>query len=263
MKLERVQFVSHTSKPGIGELQEQMTKVLKEEGVEVDSGKPDLVISLGGDGTMLRASQVAHTHDVPILGINRGMLGYLTEVETGDEVQALQRIFAGDFQLEERMMLSCMVDDEANQSYVGLNEVLVERALRHRMIRLDIRIDGEQLAEFDADGLIVATPTGSTAYAMSAGGPIVDPKAQCMVLVPVSAHMIFARPLVLSADAVVELRVLGSHADAAVTVDGSLGAPMPPDAEVVVRRHPRPLRFVKIAGPRFLERLRAKLRLPG
>ena len=262
MKIESVRFMSHPSKPGIAELESELARVLEEMGVRVHEGDPDLVISLGGDGTMLRAAQVAHQYDVPILGINRGALGYLTEVEAGEEVPALRRVLAGDYELEERMMLSCTMDVEES-SFVGLNEVLVERALRHRMIRLDVQIDGERLAEFDADGLILATPTGSTAYSMSAGGPIVDPKAQCMVLVPVSAHMIFARPMVLSADAVVELRVLGSHADAALTVDGSLGGPVPPDATIVVRSHPRPLRFVKVAGPRFLERLRAKLRLPG
>ncbi len=262
MNIKSVRFVSHPSKPGIPELEQQLTSVLKEQSVGVNSEDPDLVISLGGDGTMLKAAQEAHAHDVPILGINRGILGYLTEVEAGDEISALKRLFADDFELEERMMLACTMDLEGS-SYVGLNEVLVERALRHRMIRLDIRIDGERLAEFDADGLIVATPTGSTAYALSAGGPIVAPKAQCMVVVPVSAHLMFARPLVLSAGAVVELRVLGSHADASLTVDGAMGGPMPPDAVVVVRKHPRPLRFVKIAGPRFLERLRAKMRLPG
>jgi NAD+ kinase len=262
MNITSVRFVSHPSKPGIAEIERELTSLLQEQGVDVEAAEPDLVISLGGDGTMLRAAQEAHAHDVPILGINRGMLGYMTEVEAGEEVSALKRIFAGDFELEERMMLGCTMDLEGS-SYVGLNEVLVERSLRHRMIRLDVRIDGERLAEFDADGLIVATPTGSTAYAMSAGGPIVDPKAQCMVLVPVSAHLIFARPLVLSAEAVVELRVMGSHADASLTVDGGLGGPMPPDAVVVVRKHPRPLRFVKISGPGFLERLRAKLQLPG
>jgi NAD+ kinase len=262
VKIECVRFVSHPLKPGIAELEKQLAGMLEERGVRVNQGDPDLVISLGGDGTMLRAAQVAHQHDAPLLGINRGALGYLTEVEAGEEVTALRRVFADDYELEERMMLSCVMDVE-DSSYVGLNEVLVERALRHRMIRLEVQIDGERLAEFDADGLIVATPTGSTAYAMSAGGPIVDPKAQCMVLVPVSAHLIVARPLVLAADAMVELRVLGSHADAALTVDGSLGGPVPPDATIVVRKHPKPLRFVKIAGPRFLERLRAKLRLPG
>jgi NAD+ kinase len=262
MNIRSVRFISHPSKPGIADIERELTSLLQEQGVDVEADEPDLVISLGGDGTMLRAAQEAHEHDVPILGINRGMLGYMTEVEAGDEVSALKRMFAGDFELEERMMLGCTMD-LGGSSYVGLNEVLVERSLRHRMIRLDVRIDGERLAEFDADGLIVATPTGSTAYALSAGGPIVDPKAQCMVLVPVSAHLIFARPLVLSADAVVELRVLGSHEDASLTIDGRLGGPMPPDAAIVVRKHPRPLRFVKISGPGFLERLRAKLQLPG
>jgi NAD+ kinase len=262
VKISSVAFVSHLTKAGIPELEKELTGVLQELGVGVNEGRPDLVISLGGDGTMLRAAQLANENDAPLLGINRGALGYLTEVEAGEEETALRRILAGDYQIEERMMLACAMDVEET-TIVGLNEVLVERALRHRMIRLNVQIDGERLTEFDADGLIVATPTGSTAYSMSAGGPIVDPKAQCMVLVPVSAHLIFARPLVLSADAVVELRVLGSHGDAALTVDGSLGGPVPPDATVVVRRHPKPLRFVKVAGPRFLERLRAKLRLPG
>lgn len=258
MKIERVAIVTHEGKARAGELQRELTGFLGSQGIEVTTSEPDLVVSLGGDGTMLRAAQLAHAADAPLLGVNLGMLGYLTEVDAGDEIAALEKIFAGSFSLEERMMLSCT---SGGDSYVGLNEVLVERSSRHRLVRLGVRIGGESLAEFNADGVIVATPTGSTAYALSAGGPIVSPRAECLVLVPVSPHLIFTRPFVITPDEEVEITV-DTERGASLTLDGALGRDLPPGATVAVGRHPRPLRLVRLEGPGFLERLRAKLDLP-
>ena len=261
MRFERVAIVVHDGKPGADAARDEIEGLLSSKGSVVDGDHPDLVVSLGGDGTMLRAAQLAHAHDAPLIGVNLGTLGYLTEVDAEHAAAALERVFAGDYTLEARMMLECRSRSEI---HVGLNEVLIERSGRHRLVRLEVRVNGERLASFNADGVIVATPTGSTAYALSAGGPIVSPRAQCLVVVPVSAHMIFSRPFVLTPDDIVEVTVdESSGREASVAVDGTAGWDLPPGAVVEIRRHDRDLRLVRLAGPKFLARLRAKLDLPG
>jgi NAD+ kinase len=260
VKLRRVAIVEHPGREA-GDIESELVAWLGGRGIEVSEERPDLVVSLGGDGTMLRAAQVAHRADAPLLGVNLGTLGYLTEVDAGGEKAALERVVEGDYELEERMMLRCDVGDGAAGN-VGLNEVLVERSSRHRLVRLNVRLGGERLAAFNADGVIVATPTGSTAYALSAGGPIVSPRAQCMVLVPVSAHMIFSRPFVLAPDEIVEIEVADTGEDASYALDGAIGGDLAPGTMVVVRRHFRPLLLVRLSGPGFVERLRSKLGLP-
>jgi NAD+ kinase len=262
VSIRKVALVAHRGKDAALSLEKELTELLAARGVDVSAEEPDLVISLGGDGTTLKAAQLAHASDAPLLGVNLGTLGYLTEVEAGRERAAIDAVLEGDFRIEERMMLACRVT-APQQDYVGLNEVLVERSTRHRLVRLSVRVGGERLAAFNADGVIVATPTGSTAYALSAGGPIVSPRAECMVVVPVSAHMIFARPFVLAPDEVVEITVDGDGQEASLALDGAIGCDLGPGSSVHVERHPRPLKLVRLGGPGFLERLRTKLGLPG
>lgn len=260
MTIRRVAIVLNEGKPEAKTRARELAKLLHDGGIAVALEEPDLVVSLGGDGTMLRAAQHAHAADVPLLGVNLGTLGYLTEVDPSHEVEAVRRVLAGDFEVQDRMMLACEVD---GTSFVGLNEVLVERASRRRLVRLGVRVGGESLGDFNADGIIVATPTGSTAYALSAGGPIVSPRAECLVVVPVSPHMVFARPFVLAADEVVEISVRDSGQAASLSLDGHLGLDLESGATAIVRRHERPLKLVRLGGPRFLERLRTKMNLPG
>jgi NAD+ kinase len=262
--IRRVTIVAHSGKKRAAEIAADLGGFLVEHDIDVVDDRPDLVVSLGGDGTMLRAARVAHSSDALLLGVNLGTLGYLTEVDAGDERLALEKLLAGSFDIEERMMLTCEVDaDGHDHDHIGLNEVLVERSSRNRLVRLKVTINGEQLASFNADGVIVATPTGSTAYALSAGGPIVSPQAQCLVLVPVSAHMIFSRPFVLAPTDVVDIRVDDQEGqDASMALDGYYDCDLAPGSSVVVSRHPRPLKLVRLSGPLFLERLRAKLGLP-
>ncbi|MDQ3963960.1 MAG: NAD(+)/NADH kinase [Actinomycetota bacterium] len=255
-------LVVHEGKPAAVELAARLTSFLGERGVAIDGERAEIVISLGGDGTMLRAAQLAHSLDAPLLGVNLGLLGYLSEVDPDSARHALERVLAGDFEIEERMMLACEVSGGEDSHYVGLNEVLVDRSGRHRLVRLAVRIGGEELAAFNADGLIVATPTGSTAYALSAGGPIVSPRANCLILVPVSAHMIFSRPFVLAPDETVEITVGGSEQGASVSLDGALGRDLAPDTVVTVHRDDKALKLVRLGGPGFVERLRRKLDLP-
>jgi NAD+ kinase len=259
MTFERVTIVTHHSNPRCARLEDELCEWLGQRRVSVVEEAPDLVIAIGGDGTVLRAAQSAHAADVPLLGINFGTLGYLTEVDSGDELGALDKVLSGSFETEDRMMLQC----HDGGVYVGLNEVLVERSSPHRLVRLEVSIGGERLAAFNADGIIVATPTGSTAYALSAGGPIVDPRAECLIVVPVSPHMIFSRPFVISPDETVEITVPKGGQQAALSLDGAMGTDLAPGTRVVARRHPRPLKMVRLSGPGFLERLRTKLQLPG
>lgn len=264
MDLKRVALVVHETKPAAADAGRELSDLFTANGVVLTDDDPDLVVSLGGDGTMLRAAQFAHEADVPLLGINLGTMGYLTEVDREHKDQAVNRVLDGDFEIEERMMLACEVDSAGKHlSFVSLNEVLVERETHRRLVRLHVAVGGESLASFNADGVIIATPTGSTAYALSAGGPIVSPRAQCIVIAPVNAHMMFARPVVLAADEVVEVRVEEQDAQAALSLDGSIDCALAGGATIRVARHPRPLRMIRLSGPGFLERLRLKLNLPG
>ncbi len=264
MSISRVSLVVHDGKALAGEVLDEIVGYFDSNGVVRTDEDPDLVVSLGGDGTMLRAAQVAHAADAPLLGINLGTLGYLTEIDRDDAIPALKKVLADDYSIEERMMLDCTVRTGAEPvRHVGLNEVLVERTARHRLVRLSVTIGGESLGTFNADGIIVATPTGSTAYALSAGGPIVSPRASCIVVVPVSAHMISSRPFVLADDQSVEIKLDGYDVKAEVTLDGAISTPIAGGCSAVVGRHERPLKLVRLGGPNFLERLRTKLGLPG
>lgn len=261
MDIKKVALVVHDGKPKAVELRERLGAHFEARGAEI-SDEADLVVSLGGDGTMLRAARLAYKVDAPLLGVNLGTLGYLTEVDASKAQGAVDQILAGDFEIEERMMLSSHVSaDGEDRSFVALNEALVERSGTHRLVRLGVKIGGESLAAFNADGVIVATPTGSTAYALSAGGPIVSPRAECLILVPVSAHMIFSRPFVLSADETVEITIEGDQL-ASLSLDGADGCIVRAESPVTVQRAERPLRLVRLGGPGFIERLRVKLDLP-
>ena len=268
MNVSKVSLVVHPGKPKAVELERSLLEALGRHDVEVVDAGADLVISLGGDGTVLRAARVAHETDAPLLAVNLGTLGYLTEVDAPEASSALERILSGDYEIEHRMMLHCSPPGD-DSDFVGLNEVLIERSSRFRLVRLEVGVGGERLATFNADGVIVATPTGSTAYALSAGGPIVSPRAQCILVVPVSPHMIFSRAVVLSPDDEVEVRVATDPADgarpqeASLVLDGVLARELTSGDAVTIRRHDRPLKLIRMSGPGFLERLRSKLDLPS
>lgn len=262
MEISKVAFVVHPTKPEATRMRDELEQMLAERGIVVDDESPDLVLALGGDGTMLYAAHAAHAADAPLLGVNFGMLGYLTEVDAGEELTAIKRVLEGDYRLERRMMLDCSVTSDGQEArLVGLNEVLVERSARYRLVRLEVSVSGERLATFNADGVIVATPTGSTAYALSAGGPIISPRAEALVIVPVSPHMMFSRPVVLAPDDEVTIRVDETASVASLSLDGTLGRNLKPGELVTARRHERPLKLVRLSGPDFLERLRRKLDL--
>ena len=181
----------------------------------------DVALSVGGDGTMLRTVNLVSPAGVPVLGVNAGQLGYLTEVEPDDLESALDRLHRGDFTLTERMTLTVEVTSAgpAAGAWCALNEAVIEKSQPGRMVRLDVAIDDVAFTTYAADGVIVATPTGSTAYAFSAGGPIVSPALDCILLAPVSPHMLFDRALVLDASQRLALTVADER-EPALIIDG-------------------------------------------
>jgi NAD+ kinase len=196
---------------------------LEDRGVPEDwFGKDlDLVVSLGGDGTMLRSVSLVAEHDVPILGVNFGQLGYLTEVEPVDLSTSLERFFAGEHRIEQRMLIEIRLAGPGadDRHWVALNEAVLERTAAGHTVRLGVDLDGQFFTTYAADALIVATPTGSTAYSLSARGPIVAPDHRAILLTPVSPHMLFDRTLILNCEEVVRLEVQG-HRPATLSVDG-------------------------------------------
>jgi NAD+ kinase len=229
----------------------------------------ELVVVLGGDGTVLRGAEIAREAGVPMLGVNLGRVGFLAEAEHEDLAYVVERIVAADFEVEERMTIDVTVtaDGRPVAETWALNEASVEKAARERMLELLVSIDGRPLSKWGCDGVVCATPTGSTAYAFSAGGPVVWPEVEALLLVPISAHALFARPLVTSPTSVLSIEVQPDLADtgskgAVLWCDGRRTVDLPLGALVEVRRGSRPVRFARLHRAPFTDRLVAKFALP-
>jgi NAD+ kinase len=227
----------------------------------------DLVLSLGGDGTMLRAVQLLGDGRAPLLGVNLGWLGYLTEVETGGVEDALERFLSGSangsWSLDERMMLDVIARSPQGDPlgrWTVLNEAVVEKRSSGNTVRLALHIDGSPFTSYATDGLIVSTPTGSTAYSLSARGPVVSPKHRAMLITPVAPHMLFDRSLVLDPTEVAEIIVLG-HRSASLVADGQSVVDLHDGASVTCRPSERTARFVRFGERRYHQILKAKFGL--
>jgi NAD+ kinase len=224
----------------------------------------DVAVSLGGDGTMLRTVELVAAQGVPVIGVNLGQLGYLTEVDPEHLHPCLESFFAGTYGLEERMLLRVVVDapsggvvvDEA----IALNEAVLEKTLSGHTVRLDVEINGQPFTPYATDGLIIATPTGSTAYAFSARGPIIAPTHRSLQLTPVSPHMLFDRTLILDPDATVRITVEG-HRPAFLSVDGRPAGELKQGDAVVCSASPFSARLVVFAPRDFHQILKAKFGL--
>jgi NAD+ kinase len=221
----------------------------------------DLVVSVGGDGTFLRAARVASRSGIPVLGVKVGRMGFLTEVEPDQATALLERMLDGSARIEER--LAVMAEGSSFDPQWALNEVIVEKSARHRLIRLAVFVDDAYVTTFSADGVISATPTGSTAYSFSAGGPIVSPSVPCIVVTPIAAHMVFDRSLVLASDQRVRLEVMGEE-PGLLSADGRESLELPVGSTVQIGRAPTPARFVRREdAPSFHDLVRDKFDLPG
>ena len=219
----------------------------------------DLAVCLGGDGTMLRAVGLVHRHEVPVLGVNVGTLGYLTEVEAGAAREALTRFFAGDYEVEDRMMVQATIDG-VDGAVSGLNEVTVEKTPTSHTVKLSVYLHDEFFTTYVADGIIIATPTGSTAYSFSARGPIVTPTHRLLVVTPVAPHMLFDRVLVLSPDDHVRMVVEGRR-PAVVSVDGRQRAILGEGDVVTCTAAPTSTRLVRLGNRTFHGILKSKFGL--
>jgi len=229
---------------------------------EGDLGRrSSVVVVFGGDGTILRAARSAAPHGIPILGVNLGGFGFLAEVSGPELEPALHRILEGDFELDERMMLRACVarEDRLVQEFLALNDIVVTKSGYARLLKLQLLVNAEHLATHLADGWIVATPTGSTAYSLSAGGPIVHPAVDGIVLTPICPHSLNARAVVVSGGDTVAIQVEPTGAPPILTVDGQEGYPLEPGDEVQVGRSPHRARLVRLGGGGFYNLLRAKL----
>lgn len=232
---------------------------------EVSPRHLELVIVLGGDGTILRAAELTREHPVPLLGVNLGHVGFLAESERDDLGYTVGRALARDYTVEERMTLSvrAKVGDEVVYESWALNEATVEKAERERMLEVVIEVDRRPLSSFGCDGVVMSTPTGSTAYSFSAGGPVVWPAVEALLLVPLSAHALFARPLVVGPDSSLAVEVLErTEAAAVIWCDGRRMFELPPGARVIVRRSPVPVRLARLHQAPFTDRLVNKFQLP-
>ena len=223
----------------------------------------DLAVSLGGDGTMLRTVAMASAKGTPVLGVNLGRLGYLTEIEPSELQPALQRFLAGDYQVEERMTLEVSLYGAGRDEpavFPALNEAVVEKTVPGHTVRVALSVTGRPFVTYAADGVLVSTPTGSTAYNLSAHGPIMSPSLRALVVTPVSPHMLFDRPLVLEPAQWIRLEVLEPRPAVAV-VDGRTVAQLDPGDVLCCREGPRPARLVTFGGRDFHAILRARFGL--
>ena len=221
----------------------------------------DLVLVLGGDGTLLAMADriAAADRDIPILGVNFGSLGFLTEITRPEVFDALKAVVDGVADLDERMMLRATVGDE---TFVALNDVVITRHALSRMVEVSVWVGDQFVTTVKADGLIIASPTGSTAYNLSAGGPIVHPAMDAIVITPIAPHMLTNRPIVIPASRDVRATVASSAPDDGmhVTFDGQSGFPLSPGQSVVIGRATRPLRLVRTPERSYFEVLRQKLK---
>jgi len=220
--------------------------------------KLDLAVSLGGDGSMLRAVTATADEGVPVLGVNYGSLGYLTGVQPGAAPQAIEQFLAGDYIIEERIRLTCRLGDGTEVS--ALNEAIVEKVDSGRTVNLAVHIDGEFFTSYAADGLIAATPTGSTAYSLSAGGPILAPTMHAVILTPVAPHTLFDRSLVLLPSSELVIEVLGDR-PAAVAVDGRSLGELGEGGSLAVSVSDRPARLVTLGRRGFHQALKSSFGL--
>jgi NAD+ kinase len=253
----------------------------------------ELVIVLGGDGTLLRAAELARPAGTPLIGVNLGHVGFLAEAEPDGLTQTVDRLLAGEYRVEERMTLDVVARDNGTQiaRTWALNEVTVEKAARERMVEVVIEVDGRPLSRWGCDGVVCATPTGSTAYAFSAGGPVVWPEVEALLMVPLAAHALFARPLVVSPRSVLAVELVRDAGEAAVIepegpgvrsepgaleseravlwCDGRRRYDLSPGARIEVRRGELPVLLARVhdlggqpVGGAFTDRLVAKFDLP-
>jgi NAD+ kinase len=222
----------------------------------------EALLTLGGDGTLLRGARLLDGHEVPILGVNMGRLGFLTCCPADQLEHSLMRFARGDYAVENRMMLKACVtgaDRRERKSWLALNDVVIHKGGFARVVKLRVSVDDELIASYSADGVVISTPTGSTAYSLSAGGPVVVPTLETLIVTPVSAHTLAIRPVVLAASARISVQAEGAPEELMITVDGQVGTTFGAGETLSVGRAPQSIKIVRFPGSSFFATLRQKL----
>lgn len=269
----KLAVVIHGDRPAAAEAARKLASIANQRGISVlaisdeagafddanlRAGEIDAVIAIGGDGTVLRAARAALSADAPLLGINVGRKGFLADVEPRYLERSIELLASGTWQESPRMTVEARIND--GDAVIGINDVVIEKVLSQRLISLEVAIDEEKFINYHADGLIIATPTGSTAYNLSAGGPLVAPQLEAMILSPVAPHSLFSKTLVLHPDTAIRCTVLQDRS-AGVSVDGYDVGTVEPGDRIYVQRGTGMVRFIEISGRSFAARVKEKFHL--
>ena len=221
--------------------------------------KCDYIVSMGGDGTLLATARLVGDKEVPILGINIGSLGFLTEQTPADLENSLARLQAGNFEIEERIVLQAGLSDDSSGDYFALNDFVIEKGKVSRMISLSLSANDDYICSYNADGLIVASPTGSTAYSLAVGGPILNPKMKAMIASPIAPHSLASRPLLFPHEDILEVKVEFSPDYALLTADGQVDTMLPTGSVVRIRIADHVVKLIRFPENSFYSVLRSKL----
>lgn len=227
--------------------------------------KAQLIISLGGDGTLFRTARDFSPYQIPLLGINLGGLGFLTEVPISKFEEGLEKVLSGNYKIEKRLMLQTSVYRKGKlvKSSISLNDVVIGKSYLPRIINFKTFVSDELVTTYSADGLIISTPTGSTAYSLSAGGPVVDPKLEVVILSPICAHTLAVRPLIISSEETVKITLEPPAKEILLAIDGQIGFPLREKDTVEIKKAPYQVRLIRIKERAFFKILRAKLGWSG
>lgn len=224
-----------------------------------DAKKADILFVLGGDGTILRAARKYGHLNIPLVGINIGHLGFMSELSINEVVPFLECIKQGDYKIDERMMLEAEIKDGSSVTLSALNDIVITRANRTNMVRLNIYIDGELTENFCGDGLIITTPTGSTAYSLAAGGPIAAPNLKCIIITPICGHSLYARSMVVDAASEIKITLSETEDDIAISADGADGYIKSGNVEIIVKSSNLTTKFLRTKKDTFFTQLQNKL----
>ena len=223
----------------------------------------NLFIVLGGDGTILKAAANASKYDIPVIGINLGRTGFLSEIES-DEIHLLDNLFTGDYEIKNRMMLNVEIIKDNSEEIIihagtALNDAVVTHGTLAKLIEIDVSCDGVRIMKYRADGVIAATPTGSTAYSMSAGGPVIDPELECFCVTPICPHSLVNRPIIFSHNSVLEIKNKNKNADVYLTIDGEINIKLDDNDIVRIKKSGFPAKFIAIKKYGFFDVVREKI----
>ena len=268
MSFKTVVIFSKPKQPDVARVAGELEVWLRQRGVTATADPPvplttdaDLAVVVGGDGTLLAATRALGDHQIPILAINHGSLGFLTEVTLEQMYPALDDVLAGRFVTDRRMMMDIAVHQGAAVAeYRALNDAVINKGTLARIIEIEARVDGQYVSSFRADGIIVCTPTGSTAYNLSAGGPIIFPTMSAMVVTPICSHTLTNRPIVLPGDVLIEMTLKSQQDEVQLTVDGQVGLRLDLGDRVTVRKSRHTVQLIAPGDKNYFDVLRGKLK---